>query len=242
MEILWVPREFSKDLLESGLLREKLPWWWDLLKRFELLQQWWIDYNRLIDNAMQYIPWLTKEDGMYIFAYTDLIFYERLNGFKRGIPAVLESMTPEQNQVATRFAQRLEVALWKMPNTKHVEWENIVVVYRWDGWQGWLKEVGELVELKWFTSVANNTDDIILRWENNIRITIEGQPWKVKDISSLAFFVNFADKINRPFTKNEWVILPNAKIEILHINTWKYFDYASKQLIDIVDIQARQER
>jgi len=41
----------------------------------------------------------------------------------------------------------------------------------------------------------------------------------VKDISSLAFFVNFAEKVKKTPTKNEGVILPNAKMEILNIQS-----------------------
>jgi len=37
----------------------------------------------------------------------------------------------------------------------------------------------------------------------------------VKDISSLAMFVNFAEKLRKTPTKNEGVILPNEKMEIL---------------------------
>jgi len=117
---------------------------------------------------------------------------------------------------------------------KSVDWGNIVVVYRWDGWEGWLKEIWEDVELNWFTSVANNTDDIILQWGNNIRITIEWQEGRVKDVSSLALFVNFADKINKPFTKNEWVILSNSIMRIVDVqkNTYKW--------VEIIDIRVKQ--
>jgi len=243
LEKLWVPEEFSRDLLGSGLLIEKIPGK-DLLWRFEKFLENGVDYNRLIEQAMEKIPWLTKEDGLYVFMYTDLILYQKCNGFMRQVPSVIETMTPEQVQIATRFTQRLEEAFEKMPNMRNtVEWWEeswkLVIVYRGDAWWGWIQSVWEVIELKAFTSVANNTDDALIFPGSNIFITIEWLQWKVKDITSLALVPNYWKNININPTTNEWVILPNTKVEILNIGTWARIN-TKRKIIDTIEIKVQQ--
>lgn len=82
LEKLWIPEELSRDMLESWLLNEGF-FWGDLLRRFEVLNKKWVDYNKLVNEAIKDIPWLTKEEALLIFSYTDEIIYRKLNSYMR---------------------------------------------------------------------------------------------------------------------------------------------------------------
>jgi hypothetical protein len=122
----------------------------------------------------------------------------------------------------------------KMPE---LEWDFIV---RWDSWKWWLTpdtnlsdiknlEIIKMIQewkVKWykswdiidlhgFTSVSNNLDDIFIWkwWETkDTLIVIRWEKWKIRDISDLAMFTNFAKELWKPATKFEWVVLSNSKV------------------------------
>lgn len=210
LEKLWLPESFTRDLLESWLLRKEF-FWWDLLRRFEALEKKWIDFNKMIDDIIKEIPTLSKEEALLIFSYTDNTFYRRLNDFLRWNKEVLDTLTHHNIEVSKKLALKLEQALEKMPN---MEWE---LVYRWDDWEWWKWKVWKEIDLIAFTSVANNSNDTFLSEQKNILVIIQWKEWRVKDISKLAMFVNFAEQLWKTPTKSEWVILPNSVLEI----TWK---------------------
>lgn len=221
LEQLWLPESFTRDMIESWLMKQEF-FGWDLLRRFEALNKRWIDYNKMIDEAIKQIPNLTREEALLIFSYTDNTIFERLNSFMRWNKEVLQSLTPQNIEVAQRLVWKLEKALEKMPN---MEWE---LVYRWDSWKWWKLNIWEEIDLKAFTSVASNMQDTFLSENKNILVIIQWKEWRVKDISQLAMFVNFGDKLWKTATRNEWVILPNSVLEVTWNNkvriVWKDFD------------------
>ena len=102
-----------------------------------------------------------------------------------------------------------------MPNLK--PWKDWLI-FRWDKLKWWQWNIWDEIQLKSFTSVANNKENIFLweLYENNILINIKWiKPWSVKDISDLALFVHFAEKLNKKTTINEWIIIPNSEIKII---------------------------
>ena len=219
LEKLWFPESISRDILESWLLNEKF-YWWDLLKRFDALQKKWIDYNTMVDDVMKQIPDLTREEALLIFTYTDNTIYRNLNAFMRWDKKVLETMTKENIEVSRRLASKLEKAMEKMPN---LEWGKDWFILRWDKWEWWFSknwkelQVWDEINLDSFTSVSNNRNDILLwkKYWHDILVEIVWKEWKVKDISQLAMFVNFADKLWAVKTEVEWIILPNSIIKFV---------------------------
>ncbi len=234
LENLWIPESFSKDMLGSWLMKEKF-FWWDLLKRFEALNNKWIDINWKIDEVIKNIPSLTREEALLIFSYTDKTIFEKLNGFMRGDKNIIDNMTKENIETSIKLISNLEDALEKMPDLK---WD---LILRWDDWRWWLTEWSD-IPLKAFTSVSNNKSDIFL-WElywNNILVEIIWKQWRVKDISSLAMFVQFAKKLWRTTTINEWVILPNSVVQFVSKEIKKMnlpnidWDITSQKIIEAV--------
>lgn len=215
LEQLWIPESLSKDMIESWLLTplpnvEKF----DLLKRFEFFNKKWIDINKMVDEAVKQVPNLTREEALLIFSYTDYFLYWKLNAFMRWDKELLASLTPENIQATQRIILKLEQALEKMPNLK--PWEDWFIL-RWDKWKYWDWKIWDEIDLRSFTSVSNNKEDIFL-WgnsRNDTQISIIWREWRVKDISPLAIAVNFWDVLNSiEKTTNEWVILPNSRVII----------------------------
>jgi len=214
LEQLWIPENFSRDLLESGLLNKKFLWW-DLLRRFEAFQNKWIYYNTMIDNVIEDIPNLTREEVLLIFSYTDEILYRNLNWYMRWIWEIVNNMTPKNIEVANRLISKLEQAINKMPNL--TPWDDWFIL-RGDKSRWWQWNIWDEIELKSFTSVSNNRRDIFLWWKfnNDTQISIIWKEWRVKDISSISIAVNFGDILKQLGKRtNEWVILPNSRVKIL---------------------------
>lgn len=226
LEQLWLPESFSRDMLESWLMNEKFLWG-DLLRRFEDLHKKWIDYNKMIDKAIEHTPSLTRKEALLIFSYTDEVIYRKLNAFMRWDKEVLASLTPQNIEATRRIIQQMEHALEKMPNLK--PWEDWFIL-RWDKSKYWNWKIWDEIELDSFTSVSNNRQDIFL-WEpfnNDAQVSIIWKEWRIKDISKLSIAVNFwvskeelktltdfSGKLKKlPRTNNEWVILPNSRAVI----------------------------
>ena len=217
---LGIPESFSRDMLESWLLNKEFLWW-DLLRRFKALDIKWIDYNKMIDNAIKNIQNLTKEDALLIFSYTDNILYKNLNWYMRWSLDIVDNMSPENIQATNKIISKLEQAVKKMPNLK--PWKDWFIL-RWDKWKWWQWKIWDNIELKSFTSVSNNKNDIFI-WKifnNDTQILIIWKEWKIKDISSLAIAVNFWDKLKWiTKTSNEWLILSNSTVKIIWRNIKK---------------------
>lgn len=239
LEKLWFPESLARDILESWLLNREF-FWGDLLKRLQALDKKWPqfheDYSNMLKNAMEKVaPDLTREEAMLIFSYTDKTIFQKLNTFMRWSEkwkTLRDSMTPEQIEATNRLIWKLEVALSKMPD---MDWK---VVYRWDSWTGWDKDIWSPIDLEAFTSVAKTVKDSFLSEEKNILVVIEWKTWKVKDITSLALvpqlwkhFPAFLDNL----TETEGILLSDSKV----IVTWK----DRKQYewwLDILEIKVKQ--
>ena len=220
LEKLWIPESFSRDILESELLTSLGGKKLDLLKRYELFNKKWIDYNKMILKWVDKIEKntsnrLTKEEALIIFTYSDYFLYEKLNRFMRWDRKLLKTMTEENIKATKNVILKLDLALKKMPNLK--PWKDWLI-FRWDKLKWWQWNIWDEIQLKSFTSVENNKENIFLweLYENNILINIKWiKPWSVKDISDLALFVHFAEKLNKKTTINEWIIIPNSEIKII---------------------------
>gem|GEM_PF-2424481 len=68
----------------------------------------------MMRQAMETNTKLTIDDCFLIFLYTDNIIYQRLNGFHREIPEILDSMSLQEKATTSRLSQRLREALEKM--------------------------------------------------------------------------------------------------------------------------------
>jgi hypothetical protein len=226
LEKLGIPRSFSRDILESWLWTPLLTnKEFNLLKRYEWFNKKWIDYNKMISSwidRVEKITWnrLTKEEALIIFTYTDYFLYQKLNRFMRWDQSLLNTMTKENIKVTKNVISKLESALKKMPDL--VPWKNWFI-FRGDRIKYWEKNIWKQNELKGFTSVSNNKNDILLwgKFKNNTEISILWKKWKVKDISYFAIWVHFWDIISWiSKTRNEWVILLNSKVILLEKIQW----------------------
>ncbi len=228
LEQLWLPESFTRDILESWLINERFLWG-DLLRRFKDLHKKWVDYNKMIDEAIKQTPNLNREEALLIFSYTDKTIYKKLNAFMRWEKEVLKSLTPQNIEATKRIIWKMEQALEKMPDLK--PWENGFIL-RGDKWEGWKKEVWKEINLEAFTSVANNKKDAFI-WDE-FEIYIIWKEWRIKDVSKLSIAVNFwvpkeeleilidfSGKLKKlPKTNNEWIILPNSKVVVLERYQW----------------------
>ncbi|MDP2090780.1 MAG: hypothetical protein Q8K30_04240 [Candidatus Gracilibacteria bacterium] len=228
LEKLGLPESFTRDLLESGLLRKEF-FGGDLLRRFEDLHKKGINYDKMIDEVIKQNSNLTKEEALLIFSYTDEVIYRRLNAFLRGKKEVLDSLTPHNVEVSKRLALKLEQALEKMPNLKPGE-DGFIL--RGDKERYWAGKIGDEIELSAFSSVSNNKKDIFLgeKHDANTQVSILGKEGRIKDISELSIAVNFgvskeeletltdfSGKLKKlPKTNNEGVILPNSRVRIIN--------------------------
>jgi hypothetical protein len=151
---------------------------------------------------------LTRKEALSIFSYTDEVIYRDLNNYMRWI--LNRDLSETNINAINNIIDNLESWLDKMPN---MEWR---LIYRWDNWVGWKKEKWEKIELKSFTSVANNVGDTFLSEDKNILIIVDWKKWKVKDVTSLALIPNFWDYFPQvPNTTNEWIILPNSVVKVM---------------------------
>jgi hypothetical protein len=231
LEKLWFPESLARDILESWLLNREF-FWGDLLKRLQALEKKWPqfheDFSKMIESAINARKefWLTREEALTIFAYTDKTIFQKLNTFMRWSgkwKTLRDSMTPEQIEVTNRLIWKLEVALSKMPD---MEWK---LAYRWDSWKGWNKDIGTPIDLEAFTSIAHNSKDTFLAKDKNILVVIEWKTWKIKDITSLALvpqlwkhFPALLDKL----TETEGILLPDSKVIVIwnEIKMLEWFD------------------
>ena len=235
LEELWIPESFSRDMLESWILKKEF-FWWDLLRRFKALENNKIYINDKIDKVIESIPKLTREEALLIFSYTDDVIFGDLNNYMRWI--LNRDLTETNINAINNIITKLESWLNKMPDLK--PWKEWFIL-RWDKWEGWKKEVWEEIDLEAFTSVANNKRDAFIwdEFDTNIEISIIWKQWRIKDVSSLSIAVNywvtkvekeiltdFSGKLKKlPKTTNEWIVLPNSKVKVLYKHQWEDIYY-----------------
>ena len=245
LKSLWIPKDFYDLLNESWVLSPKF----DIIERYKKLKYWDnflnskmpIDYESMIEKTLSKHPDLTRSEAFLVFAYTDNFLYKQLNNKLRDSSYVLT--TQEK-----KLVNALNTAFAKMPE---LEWNFIV---RWDSWKWWITpdngisnmsnfdifnwitewnirwyKVWDTIHLDWFTSVSNNLGDVFIWKEfpkNNTLVIINWERWRIRDISSLAMFTNFAEQLLRNNTTFEWVIMSNSKVQ---------FTGASVKQIELID-------
>ena len=112
LEKIWLPEDFTRDILESWLLNQKF-FNWNLLKRFSALNKVWINYNKMINKVIKEIPKLSRDEALLIFTYTDNTIYENLNKFLRWDKNTLANLTPNNIKASKSLIQKLEIAIKK---------------------------------------------------------------------------------------------------------------------------------
>lgn len=225
-----IPLKYIDLVEKSGFLTptKSIPTINERYKRFNETNK--IDFQTFINTYVASNPyWIDLLDAYLIFWYTDYIFTDNMNEKLRE----WEPLDENQKNLVNKLRQALE----KLPDSK---WK-LEVLYRWDNHNFKNKQEWESVHLKAFTSCSNPPTEPF-RTEATYKVTINNA--KAKDITKLALFPNFWDRlkvkkngkwIQGEKTAQESVILPWNKVEILSksskIEQWKtVFNFSVKQL------------
>jgi hypothetical protein len=130
--------------------------------------------------------------------------------------------------------------LEKMPDIK--EWK---IVLRWDQVKYWepLTE-WRIADLDAYSSCAVNKENIFIwkKYKTDLLVEVEVLRWRVKDITRLAFFPNFAKKVGRIPTTEEALILRGSKVRIKEIERWHKFEAWDWSTQDITRISTTQTK
>jgi len=236
LESLWIPKEFSDLLNESWLLPKNF----SIIERYKELQyrdkifknKEVINYQLIIEKAIEKYPDLTKTEALLIFASTDKFLFGNMNWLLRW-----EGKISEWQE---KLMKKLDDWLDKMPN---LDWKHII---RWENHHSWVSknevkrngnilsnvEIKELINdwdtiwlIRWdnilldaYTFVSNNKNDIFI-WKdfpkNDTLIIIKWADWIVKDISPLSMYGNFWEKILERNTDFEWMIKRWTNLEFI---------------------------
>lgn len=258
LDILWIPNEYYDLLNNSGLLPE----WFNLIDRYKKLQYRdemfngteVINYQSMINESISKYPNLTLTEALLIFASTDKFLFQSLNSKLRK----QQPLTSPEQAIIDTFNNGLD----KLPN---LDGQTL----RWDKWAWWIVdnpdsfdwiqnlEILNNIDVKklkkWDniplhapTYVSNNINDIFIIPEHsksNTLVIIKWMEWQVKDISSLAMFPNFAEKLGYREMWYEWVMKPNSLVEVDSIQQkkkelpdrkwWKF-------LATVIEVQVKQ--
>ncbi|GAB0174566.1 MAG: hypothetical protein HHAS10_04450 [Candidatus Altimarinota bacterium] len=187
---LGIPENYIKAIQEIGIPESKIA---------TKYKNWKTDpeYKALVESTAQKHG-MTLEEAHAVYGYTLGLFNKELNmGMRSG------------NLRNSEMAKLLQSGLEKMPQAQHT------IQFIGDSHNfGGLKK-GDTKTLDWFTSASNPPTEPF--WNNGTyQITVINAT-QAKDISDLAFFVQFAQKINKTNTPQESLFLPGTKIEILKI-------------------------
>ncbi|MDD3145054.1 MAG: hypothetical protein PHV23_02985 [Candidatus Gracilibacteria bacterium] len=236
LDVLGISKEYYDLLNNSGLLPEGF----NIIERYKKLQyrdqlmpgKEVINYQDMIKKAIKKYPHLTKTEALLIFASTDKFLFENLN-FKLRKQVKL---TDGEQKLLDTFNSGLD----KLPDLEGS-------TLRGDKWAGWivknpddfkgisnldifndidvhLLKRGDNIPLYAPTYVSNNINDIFIIPEhvkNHTLVIINGMEGKVKDISSIAMFPNFAEKLGYREIGYEGVVKPNSLVEVESIKQIK---------------------
>lgn len=187
---LWIPENYIKAIQEIWIPESKIA---------TKYKNWKTDpeYKALVESTAQK-HWMTLEEAHAVYGYTLWLFNKELNMWMRS-----------WNLRNSEMAKLLQSGLEKMPQAQHT------IQFIWDSHNFWWLKKWDTKTLDWFTSASNPpTEPFWNNWTYQITVINATQ---AKDISDLAFFVQFAQKINKTNTPQESLFLPWTKIEILKI-------------------------
>lgn len=187
---LWIPEKYLKAIQEIWISESKIA---------TKYKNWKTDpeYKTLVESTAQK-HWMTLEEAHAVYGYTLWLFNKELNMGMR-------SWSLKNSEMAKLLQSGLE----KIPQAQHT------IQFIWDSHNFWWLKKWDTKTLDWFTSASNPPTEPF--WNNGTyQITVINAT-QAKDISDLAFFVQFAQKINKTNTPQESLFLPWTKIEILKI-------------------------
>ncbi|GHW02402.1 hypothetical protein AGMMS50249_1880 [candidate division SR1 bacterium] len=203
-----IPIKYIELVENSGFSKGKE----QLKKSYENFKKKGIEYDNMIKTYVSTNSYgINLLDAYLIFGYTTQDFFSKMNNSMRsGDPL-------DKNQKI--LINRLREALEKLPDGKG----KLEIMYRGDNYTFKDKRVGNIIDLKSFTS-CSNPETKSFREGASFQVTVENA--KAKDITKLALFPNFGDKlkINKDGkwlqgekSEQESVILPGNKLQILSI-------------------------
>lgn len=258
LEKLWIPKEYYELLNKSWFLPENF----DIVDRYKKLQyrdeifnnKEVINYQSMVEKAIDKYPNLTETEALLIFASTDKFLFENVNTKLRS----WDKLNIWEQRLVDTFNDWLD----KLPD---LDWKTL----RWDKWAWWLVknaddfkgiqnldifndiDISKLkrwdeIPLNAPTYVSNNVNDIFIIPEhkkNNTLIIIKWMEWQVKDISSLAMFPRFAEKLWFREIWYEWVVKPNSLVKVENIKQrkkelpdWKWWKFIGT----IIEVRVKQ--
>ncbi len=258
LEKLWIPKEYYELLNKSWFLPENF----DIVDRYKKLQyrdevftnKKIINYQSMVEEAINKYPDLTETEALLIFASTDKFLFENVNTKLRS----WDKLNIWEKRLVDTFNDWLD----KLPD---LDWKTL----RWDKWAWWLVknaddfkgiqnldifndiDISKLkrwdeIPLNAPTYVSNNVNDIFIIPEhkkNNTLIIIKWMEWQVKDISSLAMFPRFAEKLWFREIWYEWVVKPNSLVKVENIKQrkkelpdWKWWKFIGT----IIEVRVKQ--
>ena len=161
-----------------------------------------VDYKGLVDDAVKKYG-MTPDEGHAVFGYTTKLFYRDLN-------AVIGS--GDSSPQATELASLISSGMNKMPSAGPVQYRGL----RLDSSQvqGFDSQfsIGNTVESSFWSTGPNPLD--AYQGQRNLVIHTDA----AKDISDLAFGVNFHDKVGKPMYSSETLIPPGVKFKVMGVD------------------------
>ncbi len=161
-----------------------------------------IDYKKLVNGAINKYG-MTPDEAHAVFGYTTKLFYRDLNH------TLANGGTPE----ALELASLIKSGLNKMPSIgvkqyRGIRLEGDAAIKAFDS----QFKLGNMVESN-FWSTAPNANDAYAGTRN---LLIETN--SARDISELAFGVNFHQKVGKPVYSSETIIPPGVKFKVMGVD------------------------
>ncbi|MBO0859048.1 MAG: hypothetical protein J2P21_11345 [Chloracidobacterium sp.] len=164
-----------------------------------------IDHRVLIDKALEKYPSLTRAEAEAIYGYTGKQWYRDFNR------ALENGGTPEAEQLSGLLRSGVD----KMPNSPSTTQYRGIRLNTPDDIAAFDSKfaVGKEVTSNSYWSTAPSPSDAYPAQRNLVIDTTSA-----KDISDLAFGVNFHDKVGKPVYSNETIIPPGVNYKVTRVD------------------------